>query len=191
MGTGVALGFDLEIVLGARLDRIERLLAQLARPRPQRKLIQRMKSTGAVTGTPTVLAFDNPGPSPGRIWDVRAVAVVGNDDRTNIANTNVALYVGEPNAVGVGDVFLPGTQGGTAVTVPANVQFGEDQCCVIEPDRLYVVVYGVATGTQVTAVMFAWDKPADDVVDWTAQGPADRHHDTEPAGAARSAKGTL
>lgn len=182
-GAVIGLGFDVMLAFGDRLDRLERVLLGMARDaKPERKWIRRNATAQAVAGVPTVLDLSRGGPGPGRMWDVRAIAVIGSDDHTNLAGTTVAIYLGEPSQVGLGDVYIPGASGGSGVTVPANIQFGEDQLAVIEPHHLYLVVDGAAAGQQLTAVAYGFEKPTGSVVDYTGRVPDRKHHhESDPA----------
>lgn len=99
------------------------------------------------------------GPNGGRYWEVTAITVLGPDEITAVGSTNVVFYVGNPDSPSVNDVRLPGVQGGSAVTVPANAQFGPHTFVVMPGSQVYVRVYGAASSVQLVALMQGWDRP--------------------------------
>jgi hypothetical protein len=123
---------------------------------------KRTQNGVAVTGQPLVLYMGSP--NIGRQWNLRNIVVVGPDAITPVAGTSVALYIGEISSVAVGgtppvgDLFLPGAQGGSAVTVPANFQPGSKGAMIVNPDDLYVVVFGGANGQSFTSTCWFWDE---------------------------------
>jgi hypothetical protein len=123
------------------------------------------KSSLGVVGVPLILKLTRP--ETGRQRRIMNVAVYGVDDHTVQTGTNVSLYIGDGSILTgatapLGDLYLPGAQGGSAVTVPANVQFSSGQCLVVWPSELYVQVIGVAA-TQYGAVAWYWDEPIVDL----------------------------
>lgn len=161
----IALDAQVSLEWGRRLDRlsdaVERF-ARLANAAFQFHAIYLDASQGATatSGTPTVIKMG--GPNQGRFWEVTALTVTGSDDRTVLAGTNVAFYVGNPSQAQLVDLILPGSQGGSAVTVPANAQFSRRQIIVQWPQQAYFIVYGASTGQVLTAGVQGWDN---DVLD--------------------------
>lgn len=121
--------------------------------------------TAAPASGPAVL--DLGGPAQGRWWELTAIAVVGDDDHTAIADTNVALYVTSrlsgTQLPPLSDLILPGTQGGTAVSVPANAQFSRRQVVALHPTHIVVLVYGASSGQQLRAAGRGWDRDTDEL----------------------------
>lgn len=118
--------------------------------------ISRTSSGVAVANTPLVISCG--GPAKGRFLEITAITVVGSDDHTVLTGTNVAFYVGVTSLANLKDLVLPGSQGGSAVTVPSNAQFGRRQIIAQSPERAYFIIYGLTAGQQITATVIGWDR---------------------------------
>lgn len=123
---------------------------------------RRSASEVAVTGVATQIKLG--GPNVGRILEIVGLVVIGSDDHTVIAGTTVALYAGASTStmVSLGDLVLPGSQGGSAVTVPSNAQWGRYQFVLTATEKLYVVVNGASTGQNLLATVLSWDWDEED-----------------------------
>lgn len=123
------------------------------------------------------------GPNGGRYWEVTSISVLGSDGITTVAGTNVEFCIGEPSNPIINDIRLPGTQQGTAVTVPSNAQFGQHTFIVRASQKAYVRVYGAATTQPLVAILTGWDRPLWADHDRSVRGPlnqaADQLYDTE------------
>lgn len=118
--------------------------------------LSRSATAVAAAGVTTVLDL---GAAPaGRFWEITGVVVVGTDDHTVISGTTVAFYIGQPSQAPLSDLILPGSQAGSAVTVPANSQWGRRQLLALSRQHPYVLVTGAPAGQNLTAVLFGWDR---------------------------------
>lgn len=152
-GAGLSIGAQLSIQLGRQTDAITAALAALS----SGHAVPLDLGVGAVAaaGKPTLLNLG--GPNRGRFWKITGLVVNGSDDRTVLAGTQVAFYIGNAGMAATPDLVLPGSQGGSPVTVPANAQWGNNQLCVQNPQQAFVLVYGAAAAQQLQAGIFGWD----------------------------------
>jgi hypothetical protein len=108
-------------------------------------------------------------PQAGRQFNIRSVCIMGSDDHTILTGTYCGFYIGDASSLtgtasvpNLGENFLPGSQGGAGVTVPANAQFGSKGAMCTYPNEIYATVYGATSGQQLVAVCWYWDEPQTD-----------------------------
>jgi len=165
----LALGGGVEVDLATRDEIRSDLDAELSarglpsRPSPVSFWVKRTGSAIATSSGLVVIPLG--GPNTGRKWNVMALAVLGTDWFTPVTNTGVGFFITEESAIlpgaspPSGDVYLPGSAGGVETVLPANAQFSRNQCVVPDPYKAAVAVTGLATGQNVTAIIYCWDDP--------------------------------
>ena len=168
----LSIGGGAEVDLATTED-IERMTQEIvsrmpplypSKPYEQARWQRKTTSVDAPASGYAVLKLGRP--QVGRQHNIRSVCIVGSDDHTVLTGTDCGFYIGDSSSLtgtssvpNLGENFLPSSQGGGAVTVPANVQFGSKGCMAISPDEAYATVYGASSGQQLVAVMWYWDEP--------------------------------
>lgn len=114
MGLELEADIHLGVALGEKLDAIHQVLNK-KEPKPNYLRIPR--GIAGVTGS-NIVNFGKP--PANKIWNVLALAGYGEDDHTLIADSNIALYAGDPDNPG-----LPGLMY-TGFTLPGTVTFSKD-----------------------------------------------------------------
>lgn len=118
---------------------------------------------GATSYTYITWQQNGPGPMPGRYWEITSIVVLGSDERTNVANTNVSFCVGDPDSPSLSDIILPGANGATGLSLPVSYQGGNDSIIVAPGRAPYLKIYGLVATQPCTAILQGWDKPLDRV----------------------------
>lgn len=149
MRTNIAIGGEIEVatadevrgIVQESTDSITGMLRSRG-VKPLRRTIP--TSARAVLNVPTVLDFGSP-PS-GSTWCLVDVVVTGADDRTLVANTTGALYVGDPANIMLGNLLRP------AQAIPGFWSFSKEVIFAHYNDSVFVVVYGAAADQGLAAV---------------------------------------
>lgn len=155
-------GAAIQIDFGAEIDRLGRATTDLRTALDAAfdlHAIPLSTNGSAIAAAGVRTLIDVGGPAVGRFWEVVALTVIGSDDHTVLAGTNVAFYAGIPAAAGnLADIVLPGTQGGAATTVPANAQFSRRQIVIPYPQHAYFLIYGASAGQSLSGNLRGWDR---------------------------------
>jgi len=148
MKATMVLGGELDIattdevrdIVGSATDSI---LSKIPRGKrlPDRRRIP--ASAIAVAGTTTVLDFG--GPQASHVWAVIDVVVTGADDRTAVAATTAAIYIGDPVTAMLGMLLRP------AQAVPSFFSFAKEYPLHFG-ENLFMNVYGAGTGQVLSGV---------------------------------------
>lgn len=162
-------GFGLEFMLGAFFDtKIKPAIDTMGEPKAFHPTVF---GTVVTDGTsPFIVPVASPsaiGPAAGKLWSVRTVGLYGKDAHTAVTSTAVEFYAGDvPDAGGatmppigpVMDNFGPGA-GSLALTIPCFISLPEEVVWCQHGESIYALVYGVATGNQLTIVanVALWD----------------------------------
>lgn len=151
------IGASADIVSGDELKASEeRVIGALRRPAP-RQAIRRRRMASAVMPAAGPLVLDLDGPPADSMWSLIHVVITGADDHTAVAGASAALYVGgEPPAINAGNVanWLPplGDLLQPGIAVPGYWAFSKETVYAHFGDSVFVVVYGAAAGTNLSAV---------------------------------------
>ena len=110
--------------------------------------LKEVQSAVAGATSPTLLDFG--GPSVGMEWNPIVIVVVGSDDHTQIVGTNVAAYIGDPQSAGLNMVLDPSLN----TTVPSVATYPREAIWVKSQEHLFLLVYGLPQGQNVTAIAY-------------------------------------
>jgi hypothetical protein len=141
---------DIDLLSGPEYrEGVNRLIAG----RQDRSLRRPAMQSGTMPSSGGLL-LDLGGPPSGTLWVPLVITVTGGDDHTTVANSSVALYMGGEATLNpmplLSNLLIPAT---TATILPYWQQLGgKDALYLNQGDNLFCIVYGAASGTNITAV---------------------------------------
>ena len=173
-GAGVAVRLSLEAMLGKLSDTVENVngtlkaLHKFMTPNPRQSPIVRPFAGAVVSDGSTYITISLGGPTSGRVWDVRRVAVWkggGVDQFATVSGVNVIAVVMVPPNKGSAAIpsfidlaFGPGQ-------VPNDGEFSSHQFTIRFPQVLALVLKGTANNDNYMAT-----GQAEEYVESTAEG---------------------
>lgn len=140
---------ELEFDLGAKFDLVTGKLDSIdSKLKPEKPFFNSGIAQGLIPASNADLILDCGSPNTGRLWNITGVTLVGNDDRTTVANAKAALYFGDPNAPGLAQCKIP------AMSIPFFDTISERVLWCHSTENAFVVVSGTATaGTNIVATV--------------------------------------
>lgn len=146
---------DLEFDIGAKFELVTGKLDSIDKSlKPTKPFFNSGIAQGLIPAGNADLVLDCGSPNTGRIWNICGITLVGNDDRTTVANAKAALYFGDPFAPGIAQCKVP------ALTIPFFSTFSDKVLWCHSTENAFVVVSGTATaGTSICATVHYADWP--------------------------------
>lgn len=146
-GPGLAIGAELFVDLGNKVDRIHDRMGSFAKP------VYKPVGTSFVVPSvaPASVIIDIPiSPARGRVWNVLkvifgSVTAAGPDIHTILANVVADVYSGDSPDLGGGAV-VNAIIGGAAIASVTNITKHVDWCA--SGEHLFAIVYGAAANAQ-------------------------------------------
>lgn len=141
------IGAKFDLVTG-KLDSIDKAL------KPTKPFYNSGICQGLIPAGNVDLVLDCGSPNTARIWNVTGITLVGNDDRTALANAKAALYFGDPANPGLAQCKVP------AMSIPLFTTYSDKVLWCHSTENAFVVVSGTATvGSSVCATVHYTDWP--------------------------------
>lgn len=117
-------------------------------PKAKRKPIIRRIAASVVSPTNVsvdILSFR--GPAPGYTWEITHAVVMGSDASTVVAGASAAIYIGSPQAFGLGQLAWTGQ------AVPSTYNIGGGTLFAQNGEDVFLAVTGAAMGANLAGVL--------------------------------------
>lgn len=145
------LGAEADLVSKDEFDAGIGSLSNLLRPSPKDRSLRRNTMDSGVMPAAGPLLLNLGGAPAGSLWVPLTIVVTGADDHTVVAASQLAVYFGGQPSLNpmLSQLLIPGA---TAPMIPYWQQIGgKDAIYGHFGDSLFVLVYGVAAGTNLQA----------------------------------------
>lgn len=140
---------------------IDNKLAKLKSDRWTWRTIQGSGASAFSSGGSIQIPLTPDRPATGKVWSLRRITVLGNDDHSTVTSLTAALYSGDMYNVNLAQCIIPGQ------TMPYFQTFGNNSVPILSTDSLFVNIEATASVTYqqfvISASVQEWDDPAIEV----------------------------